>query len=546
MRTLLAIAVVTGCWLAPLFVLADAPSADRDTHDLVLLAPNGPVFLRLQIQVDGASLKSVRRGYAEQLLKQYDENANGVLDKDEATKMPPLLNSAGMREIQSVSESWVAVDRDPADDQVTIAELADWIDRVLGTPFALAARPLRATQSIDIFSRLDLDSNGRLSPDELRQAERTLRKLDLDEDETFTFDELSPVPLPPGARPAGDRDDSNSDQPFLLLDSNEAISSAARQFVRRYGGPSESDSIAGRTLAMGADDLARCDSDGDGRISIAELEQLLKTPPPHIELLAELVQSRPGRTKLTLLRDRLQARNAEEGQRTDRLTLDTNAVSVQWRIEKSRLARSDNRNMAKVRFLQADRDKNKYLDEQEFGGLGISEATFAQVDRDGNGMIVEAELLAYVEQEAGASQSRVIMTVSHDGKSVFEVLDENADRRITRRELRRAVELMRGFDRNGDGDVTAVELSGRFRVGLELGQPLLIRSTASSPGNAGQTAPIVTRPRTGPDWFIKMDRNRDGDVSRQEFLGPPTLFRRLDADGDGLISATEAEQDTAR
>jgi Ca2+-binding EF-hand superfamily protein len=543
MRAFVVIAAIANCCLLPATARAEPPAPDRDSYNLVLLAPDAPIFIRLQIQVDGASLKSVRRGYAELLIKQYDANANGVLDQDESSKVPPLLGSAGMREIQSISESWVAVDRDPPDDQVTLAELTDWIDRVLGTPFALVARSLRATQSIDVFSRLDLDGNGRLSHDELRLAEQTLHKLDLDEDETFTFEELSPIPIPPGGRPAGDPAETDANRPFLLLDSDSEISSAARQMIRRYGDPSKSDSLSSQILKWDPEEVAHFDRDGNSQLSMAELEQLLKAPPPQFELLAELVQSRPGRTKLTLVRDRLQAHAPSTGTRQDRLTLETRAISLQWRIEKPSLARSDNKKMAKLRFLQADRDKNKYVDEQEFGALAIADATFSGIDRDGNAMIVEAELMAYVEQEASASQCRILMTVSHDGKSVFEALDENADRRITRRELRRAVELMKGFDRNDDGDVTPMELSGRLRVGLELGQPLLVRSAPSAPG---QTEPIVNRPRTGPAWFLKMDRNRDGDVSRQEFLGPPALFRRLDSDGDGLIAPPEAEQEPGR
>jgi hypothetical protein len=37
-----------------------------------------------------------------------------------------------------------------------------------------------------------------------------------------------------------------------------------------------------------------------------------------------------------------------------------------------------------------------------------------------------------------------------------------------------------------------------------------------------------------------MDRNGDGVVSPREFVGPPEVFRKLDTDGDGLISAEEA------
>jgi Ca2+-binding EF-hand superfamily protein len=41
-------------------------------------------------------------------------------------------------------------------------------------------------------------------------------------------------------------------------------------------------------------------------------------------------------------------------------------------------------------------------------------------------------------------------------------------------------------------------------------------------------------------WFQKMDRNQDGDISPREFIGSDEDFRKLDADGDGPISATEA------
>ena len=57
-----------------------------------------------------------------------------------------------------------------------------------------------------------------------------------------------------------------------------------------------------------------------------------------------------------------------------------------------------------------------------------------------------------------------------------------------------------------------------------------------------QAAAAAGQPTAGPLWVRKMDRNRDGDVSRREFLGTEAEFRKIDGDGDGLISAQEAEE----
>ena len=43
-----------------------------------------------------------------------------------------------------------------------------------------------------------------------------------------------------------------------------------------------------------------------------------------------------------------------------------------------------------------------------------------------------------------------------------------------------------------------------------------------------------------PEWFVRMDRNGDGDVTLQT-LGEEEQFKKLDANGDGFIELKEAE-----
>jgi Ca2+-binding EF-hand superfamily protein len=524
---------------------AQGPPADRDAHDLVLLAPAHPVFIRMSVQVEGRGLKSVRTAYAAELVKQYDKDGDGALNRDEAKAMPPLVKSQNANEMVAIADRWEAVDVSPADDKVSLEELAAYVDRVFGSTFLLSVKPARPTQNVDLFSLLDLNHDGRLSRDELLAAPQTLHKLDIDDDETFTVDELQPYRNPQIPQAPAQPTSQATDQPFLLVErDDESVARVAEQLLQRYG-----ESRAGQhginreTLGIDAAVFATHDADGDGRLDAKELAAFLRNPVPQVVIEAELRPSKKGaKPTMAVIEDQIAASAKSTPGVTPKLALSVSGIAMELKLAANKAAadKSDNRKFYSNKFREAGGSKKGYISEQEFGALGLPNAEFKSVDRNGDGMIVLDELLAYVEQESTSSQSRVELSISHDGKSVFEVIDKNGDRRLSRRELANAFDRLHDLDRDGDEAISAIELAGRFVGTLELGRPMLFRGPAAGP-RGDMTAPVVNTPTAGPGWFRRMDRNRDGDVSWREFLGPLAAFKKLDADGDGLITAAEAE-----
>ncbi|MBS0266213.1 MAG: hypothetical protein JSS02_30060 [Planctomycetes bacterium] len=520
-----------------------AAEADRDVQNLVLLAPTSPLFIQVRLQVDGHGLKAVREAFAAQIVKNYDKDADGVLNRDEAKNVPPLVKSPTARDTILLAERWEAVDLAPADDKVSADELGGYLDRVFGNTFELSVKPQRASQGVDLIGLLDLNHDGRLSRQELAAAARTLRKLDLDEDEAFTIEELQPFRNPQLPNQPVIGASAATDQPFLLFDNEATATLAVEKILQRYGqtpDPKAEPSIERRFLPVSDAAFAEFDQNADGTWNKAELQAFLKRPEPQLVLEAQLGQAAKGKARLTVVDDRMKATTADT--KTGRVTLSAAGVGLQMHVSPNRSNLKDSRALIRTtKFKSADGDKNGYLSEAEFPALGLPDADFKTVDRNSDGMVTLDEILAYIDQESAASQSRIEMVISHDGKSVFEVMDQNNDRRLSRRELAHGFERLKAFDVDGDDSITAVELAGRFRADLGLGKPVLFRNQPMN--NRGDTtAPIIQVPSAGPDWFRKMDRNRDGDVSQREFLGPLSLFNKLDLDHDGLITATEAEQ----
>jgi Ca2+-binding EF-hand superfamily protein len=179
------------------------------------------------------------------------------------------------------------------------------------------------------------------------------------------------------------------------------------------------------------------------------------------------------------------------------------------------------------RFSDEDANDDAMLDAAEIEKAEGTEwrNLLAAADRNGDGHLAETELQAWLKLQKRLAAGQLLLTLLDGGQGLFELLDANRDGALSAAELRAALQR-----------VTTV---GAMREGkLELAQlPTTILITASQ----GYPQSVLgATERSGPAWFLAMDRNLDGEVSRREFSGPAAAFTRLDTNSDEIISEPEA------
>lgn len=568
------------------------------TQELVFFTADGPVRVRFGVTLGGKPAPDLWNAAVEKLFAYCDKNGDGVLDeKERATFATRVAGFYSLRGNIAVDFDFAVSNIRPRMPSLQFPDKAAKVDLAgLREAFvASGAGPVGVNTTAPrgdsvalsdaLFKYLDTDKDGMLSAKELAAARAALAPIDVDEDEAITADELL------------GRSQNRNVYLFQVANLNLAFGQQQPQaqlgdiLFPQAGQPVTAKDILavrdadkdGKLTAqeLGCDPkaLARLDADGNGTLDADELTAWLRQPPDldlKTDLTAPAAPVNAGWLPLVNLNIKggvALVPGARSGppvlpngkaRFTDRLKPEADGtlgallpdMRMRFGTDTTDVGQAGSPWQAAVEalrggFAQLAGDTNELTRKQVEGKPELAGhlPLFDLADRNQDGKLTAEELNALVAAGDPLRNCRVVVSVADLGRGLFELLDRDDDGRLSPRELAQAPALLARLDRNGDGKLSRDELPRGVAV---TAQPA---SLDLSPGGQAEVYDLFITgfdvggrspqrptpvPADVPEWFRAMDRNGDGDVSAREFTGPAALFKKIDTDGDGLISPAEA------
>jgi Ca2+-binding EF-hand superfamily protein len=459
--------------------LPEAVGAEKAAgRDLVIDAGGHSIRVRVVPTVDGKSVEDRRRALIDSLVASVALDEKGRIPAD------------AWRLVYQRIGLWP---RESGNRVPSPQALADRLAEDLGPLTEVVVQPLPLVDRLELFVALDTDDDGSVTAAELGDIGHLFARYDADGDGTLNAPELAPTePLQPtpirsGADFPPGRSPFRWEEPAGTPDAVVEIKLIGRAF--------------GRPKVVVSGGVVSGESS--------------KPPTTHNSPLT--VTSEPRKA-----------------------SFDLSGIGLDLDATPARITSDDVKRFYLLQLRQRDADKNGYLSEEEFAGLGLPGLDYKAADANGDGMLFPKELSERMDAVIARETSRVRVEASFERQPLFTKLDADGDGRLSRRELRNAPRSLSSVDADGDGRIGLAEFGGRYRLSFAV--PNLLdgsnpRMVADVEAMSGGSSP---RASEGPSWFAAMDRNTDGDLTRREFLGTAERFAAMDADGDGLLSPEEA------
>lgn len=505
-------------------------AVSTDLRDVFLLLDGGPIHLRLRVGLGGVSLGESRRSYVTDLLKKLDKDHDGKLTRAESAASPLFRTKQRPGASQFL---------DTLKTQAPLArrDLEQTIDRFGGEIIAYRQDLSSSKNDVEVFKLLDTNTSGLLEPSELSAARDLIMSKDGDGDECVAFQEF--FPPPPLVDPRLAMTTPGMTTPITPLASvADMIRDAAEpllpaRLLKKYDKKRDLQLDAAE-LGWTPGRLAVCDTDGNGKLDAEELKHVGEAV-PDAELAVDLaaLQGNGGALQLP----QTGGKRMDDAGRPDyaKVSFGSAVITFSLRnLDPISLAIEN----AMRQFNNLDADANGYLDKDETSlRTRFERGLFDLIDGDGDAKIFADEMKEYVRARSEPAATACRMNVYDTGYGFFMALDANADGRVSVRETRQSSTALAQLDRDGKPGIGQTEPVRHFHIEFVRGGYQLF---GPSEQLVAQTPAFQQRRASGPIWFQKMDRNNDGDLTWNEFLGPREVFHTLDADVDTLLDPNEA------
>jgi Ca2+-binding EF-hand superfamily protein len=501
-----------------------------DRRDMLLLLDQGPLHLRLRLAIGGKSLDQSRQAYIDRLIKTFDADGDGKLTRSEAARSPlfrtkrrPSANDF----LQSLQNQAV----------VSRREVEQKID-VKGTNLVSFRDISSSASDLEVFKLLDSDGSGVLETPELVAAVELILSKDTDGDQCVSFEEFFPPPPPPDPNQpvvlGTELAITQLAQPSKLM--VEATNSLfAKRLIDKYDRNRDAQ-LDTAELGWTAERIKSLDVNGNGKLDLAELRALAQAT-PDVEMSVDL--------KAAEVEGGLIQIEGTTGQRLDEVgRQDFAKVAFQPAVVTFSQLNLDPQSAAvddaMRKFNSLDADANGYLTRDETTqALRFERELFELIDADGDEKIFADEMKEYVLALSEPAAATCRINIYDSGHGFFMALDANADGRVSEREKRQAAVSLARLERDGSPGIRPNEPVRHFHIEFARGTYQLFGPTQQP---TAQAPSFQRRQLAGPVWFQRMDRNNDGDLIWNEFLGPRWVFDQLDADGDELLDTQEASK----
>ena len=543
-RALPALALCLGAaLLAP--GAAPPPAGGGDRIDFVFLGSDRPYLIRFHVRVGDKPYGAAWDTFVEKLFAWFDTDGDGVLSKAEAGRLPQpsvIAHLAQAGVITYLPPAPLAAIDTNKDGKVSKAEFRTYYDRNglagVGCYFYDSGPAAVGRLNDAIFNRLDRRGDGRLTAAKVARLYEKLRPLDENGDETLSREELTPA-----AVAGGDQPNFRLEARLRRVRPDYARNLAWDLFVR-YG-RNKRGGLTRKEIGLDAAAFARLDADKDGLLSYAELWNYASAVEPDFVFRIQLGPTPPGDSRVTLvdaetIAPLLKKKFTRGPGDSCRLELDgiwmsfhPHPVSRSWRpVEGLREYYFGLFDKAAGRKGHATRD------DLEAAGAKILLAIFPQADKDADGKLTWAEIVAWLDFAHTARDAGLAVDCQDHGRSLFDALDADGDDRLTLREMRSAWGRLGPLAK--DGSLGRADLPRTIRLDFMLGNARAFHTIPFGTGRGERAIGLRAARPSAPAWFRKMDKNDDGDISPREWLGSDEDFEAIDADGDGLISVAEA------